>query len=204
MNKLLLIFLFFFTYLPTSWGIVEFGMNAGYDQQFFGEDRESQMTSLTYSGSLAFYFWKNVAFELNYSQTEDETSQVYDKDETQDVSITNLNNRIFTKVYGAGFRISMGSKRSRIVPMLSVGYAKQYVENNTTYELYDSVNTTTVNLTYYNPKQTIESVFGTFSLKFRLTKRFTLNASVKTVFKAFEFNQAKDYLKYLVGFSWYL
>ena len=29
-----------------------------------------------------------------------------------------------------------------------------------------------------------------------------LKASVKTIFKAFEFDQAKDYLKYSVGFSW--
>jgi len=204
MNRIFLILFICLSYLPSAWSIVEFGINAGHDKQVFGENRDSQITSFTYSGSLAFYFWNNLAFELNYSQTEDETSQVYQQDETQDVSITNLNNRIFTKVYGAGLRISIGSKRSRIVPMLSIGYAKQFVEDQTTYKLYDAPTGSSVNVTYYNPKKTIESVFGTFSLKFRLTQRFTLNASVKTVFKAFEFSQAKDYLKYLVGFSWYL
>lgn len=204
MNRLVITFLFFFTFVPSSWGLVEFGMNAGYDKQYFGADRGSSMTSLTYSGSLAFYFWKNIAFELNYSQTEDETFQKYNEDITQDVSITQLNNRVFTKVYGAGFRISLGSKTARIIPMFSMGYAKQFVEDETTYRLFDSTDSSTTNLTYLNPKKTIESVFGTFILQFKITQRFTLKASVKTVFKAFEFSQAKDYLKYLVGFSWYL
>lgn len=204
MKKLLIVFLFSITIIPSSWALTEFGLNAGYDKQYFGSDRASSMTSLTYSGSLAFYFWKNIAFELNYSQTEDKTFQKYDEDSTQDVSITQLNNRVFTKVYGAGFRVSLGGKTSRIVPMISLGYAKQFIEDQTTYVLYDSTDSSTASSTYLNPKKTIESVFGTFILQFKITQRFTLKASVKTVFKAFEFSQAKDYLKYLVGFSWYL
>ncbi len=187
-----------------SWAVVEFSLNAGYDRQYFGEDRTGKATSKTYSGSLAFYFWKSLAFELNYSQTEDKTVQSYEKDTSETVSITHLENDIFTKVYGAGIRISLGNKRSRIVPMFSIGYAKQFVEDSTTYELYTSADGSTTSITYSNPQKVIESMFGSFILQFKLTQCFTLKASVKTVFKAFEFNQAKDYLKYLVGFSWYL
>jgi hypothetical protein len=45
-------------------------------------------------------------------------------------------------------------------------------------------------------------MFGAFTLQLRLTERFSLKGSVKSLFPAFEFNKAKDNLKYLVGFSW--
>lgn len=203
MRRLFLILIFFLT-TSTAFGVTEFSLNAGYDKQFYGDNKQGTIISKTYSGSLAFYFWQNVAFELNYSQTEDSTSQTYQIDSTQAVSITKLENNVFTKIYGAGFRIALAGKRSRIVPMLSLGYAKQFVENTTVYSLYTKSDGSTTPVTYSNPEETIESVFGSFILQFKITQRFTLKASVKTVFKAFEFSQAKDYLKYLVGFSWYL
>ena len=206
MKRVLLhFFILFFCYLPTSWAVVELGMNVGYDKQYFGENRESYSTTLTYSGSLAFYFTSNLALELNYSQSEDDTNQSYSKDTLETVSITHLQNRVFTKVFGIGIRASLGSiKTSRLVPMISLGYAKQFVEDQTTYTLYLTDSDTETTITYVNPKKTIESMFGSFMLQLKITQRFTLKASVKTVFKAFEFNKAKDYLKYLVGFSWYL
>jgi hypothetical protein len=185
MNRIIFTLLFFFTYLPTSWGVVEFGLNAGYDKQIFGSERMSSITSLTYSGSLAFYFWKNVAFELNYSQTEDKTTQVYDKDLTQDVSILRLENRIFTKVYGAGFRVSLGSKRSRIVPMLSMGYAKQFIEDNTTYQIFDSTDSSeaTLEFTVINSdKPAIENLFNFPNpLNSKTTFSFSHNLSGKPI-----------------------
>ena len=86
--------------------------------------------------------------------------------------------------------------------MLSLGYAKQFTDMERMYTIDDAG--TRFLLKVDNSKLRSDNIFATFSLKLRLTKRLSLAGSVNTVFRAFEFNEAKDYLKYRLGFSWFI
>ena len=41
-------------------------------------------------------------------------------------------------------------------------------------------------------------------LELKLTRTISLRGSVKTIFKAFEFDRAQDNVRYTIGFSWFL
>ena len=47
-------------------------------------------------------------------------------------------------------------------------------------------------------------IFGSFVLKIGISQRLSIKGSVYTVFPAFDFNKAKDDLKYTLGLSCYI
>ena len=107
-----------------------------------------------------------------------------------------------TNVFGIGLKQMLAGRSSRITPIISAGYAREFVTSagDVTFE-----NTTTKVATKANlneSKQRYNSVFGAFILQVKLTERFSLKGSVKTLFPAFDFDKAKDNLKYQVGFAW--
>ncbi len=184
-----------------AWGAVEIGGNFGYDRQIYGEDRASKVVSRTYSGFWAWYLFSATAIELNYTQNENITTQNAKYiDNDGDTVYISLQEKVLSNVYGIGIRQGLSGNKARIQPMISLGYAKQFVRSstNTTYSLNG------VSAYYYekDPSQRSDNVFAAFILKLYLSKRFSLNGSVKTVFRAFEFDEAEYNLKYLAGFSW--
>lgn len=197
-----LFILFIFCSTPAS-AIMEISGNFGYDKTVFGSNRENDITNRTWSGTIALYLWNMTAIELNYSDTEKVTTENTDRD-IDEIGAVRLGyqQQISTKVYGVGIRQAFANRKSRIIPMISVGYAKQFSEDDgdATYQL-DSDNTIQ-KVTFDIVKKRQDSIFASFQLKFRITGGFSIQGSVKTIFPAFEYNEAKNNLKYLAGFSW--
>ena len=184
------------------WSFFEVGGSFSYHRQVYGEKRDSKSISRTYSGSLAMYILRYSALEVNYSHNEDNIidSRPTVIDETNNISIIQTHQRVYTQVYGAGLRQRLAPLSWRIAPYLSLGYAKQVEKTILSYTV-DFDGTTKV-LKYVSPPRQIDSVFGTFTLAVEITQFFKLTGSVATVFKAFESNRAKDNLKYLPGLRW--
>jgi len=154
---------------------------------------------------MALYLLSTTAIEFNYSHhqqttTENETIPITGTT----ISIISQQNRVFYEVYGVGIKQMLSSRKARIRPSISFGYAKQFIRDSTDITLENVANGDRALSTIPTSKSRIDSVFGTFTLQLYLTKFFSINGSVYTVFKAFETNQAKDNMKYLAGFSWYL
>ncbi len=194
-------------FLPaTSMALMtEVGGSLGYDKEVYGTSRENTIRTRTYAGSMAFYFLQYTALELNYSHSKRmiEEHTVYSIDSAAtNVSVIGNNSTLDTVVYGIGLRQALSAKDAIIRPLISLGYAKQFIKSSgdTTYRL----DLTGQEITVYLPteKRRYDSVFGTFRLQIRLTATLSLSGSVSTFFKAFEFNRAQDNLKYLLGFSW--
>ena len=204
MLRIVISTLFIFLFSTKLLALVELGGSFGYDKTIFGVDRTNSEIKRTYSGMIAFYLWDRVALEFNYSESEDLIKQKFSPDLDEDYSMISLNNTIDTQVFGAGLRFSLTNKKSRIVPMFSLGYAKQLVKNSTDYTFYITDSDSTAEVSYRADTQKYNSVFGSFILQLRLTQRFMLKASIKTFFPAFEFDKARDSVNYLVGFTWYL
>lgn len=185
--------------------MTEVGGSVAYDKEIYGASRENKIRTRTYAGSMAFYFFQYTALELNYSNSKRmvEEHTVYSiNDAATNVSVIGNNSTLETDVYGIGIRQALSARDAIIRPMISLGYAKQFVRSygDTTYRL----DLTGQEIRVFQPedKKRYDSVFGTFRIQFRLTAGLSLSAQVATYFKAFEFNRAQDNLKYLLGFTW--
>lgn len=188
-----------------SFAIFEFDFNFGYDKQIYGAQRQGSIVSRNYSSGLSWYLFDLTALDFNYSNTSDITSQNdrYIVPNNSGYAVVAQQSRVQSDVYGVGLKQMLAGRGARVTPILSAGYAREFVTSSgdITFE-----NTTTLIRTKYDlseTKQRYNSVFGAFILQIRLTERFSLKGSVKTLFPAFEFNKVRDNIKYLVGFSWF-
>ena len=105
-------------------------------------------------------------------------------------------------VYGIGIKQMFAPRSARLIPGISVGYAKQFVEYESDVTIEDTGSKNRLKINNGTKNQRIDSVFGTFSLQLRMTERLSLKGSVKTLFPAFELKKARDNVKYSVGFTW--
>jgi len=183
--------------------IYELDLDFGYDKQIYGTNRENSIVSRSYSAGVSAYVFSTTAIDFNYSYSKDITTNNdqynisgYTVDHVSDQS------RVTTTVYGIGLKQMLAPKGSWIMPLISFGYAREFVtsQSDATYK-----NTATDVLFVYNSldsKQIQNSVFGSFILQFHLTDALSLKGSIKTLFPAFDYNKARDNIKYSFGFSW--
>ncbi|MBF0360758.1 MAG: hypothetical protein HQK49_07090 [Oligoflexia bacterium] len=186
--------------IEESFAVMEFSGGYSYSKQAYGEDKHNTMKSTTYSGGIAVYIWSYTGLELNYSYTTDIISEKDRHYFGGGVYIVSVYNEINTRMYGAGVRQILAPLSSFIVPAISLGYARQIQSGGTTYILEDLYGNQG-SLYATRPKDQSDNCYATFALKIRATKYFMLNGSVKTVFRAFRFSEAEDYIKYEAGFS---
>ncbi len=201
MRQLKKIALFTFLLIQSSYAVTEFDFEFGYDKQVYGSERENKSTSRSYSGSIAFYFLSMTAIEFNYAQEEDESTNLYGVTDGT-ITLESQTDSVVSTTYGVGLRQAFASRKSFLIPTLSLGWARQkYVDSSET--TYTSVSSGQ-RIIIRDEEDTYEydSVFASFAIKLRLTKRLSIKGSVNTVFQAFEFNEAKDQLSYRAGFSW--
>lgn len=204
MTKKLPLALFILFLSPmTSAMVFEVDGDFGYDKTIYGSARENSIVTRSYSGGLSSYIFSTTALDLGYTYSNEITSN-NDRYTITGYTVDHMadQTRVLTKVYQVGLKQVLASKNSFLVPMISIGYARQVIrsESDATY-----LNTTSGGSFYYRPatsKYSVNSVFATFMLQFHLTEQLSLKASIKSIFPAFDYNKAKDNLKYAAGFSW--
>lgn len=182
----------------------EVGGSFGYDREIYGSQRENKLTTRSYGGTLAIYFLQATALEFNYTESVRQTKEhtTYSIEDVANVSVIGNNSNMETKIYGIGLRQAFADRGARFRPMISLGYAKQFVESSgdTYYRLESTKQVIRVYQT--KTKTRIDSVFGAFQLGIAIYGGLSLNTSIRTYIKAFEFNRAQDNLKFMVGLSW--
>lgn len=189
--------------LPVSlYAAAEFNFDFGYDRQIYGANRQNSVVSRNYSVGLSAYLFDLTAIDLNYSNTTDITSQNDRYTVSSPYDIIAQQNVMRTNVFGVGIKQMLLGRGSRLIPIISAGYARQFVNSNGDITIENTTSKTTQKVFLTESKQRYNSVFGSFTLQLKLTERFSLKGTVRTLFPAFEFNKARDNVKYLVGFSW--
>jgi len=187
----------------TSFAMInEFNFDFGYDRTIYGSQRQNSVVTRAYAAGLATYIFDYTAIDLNASKSEDITTENERYAVATGVDLVGQQNKVNSTVYGIGIKQMFAPRSARLVPALSIGYAKQFVENKTDLTVETKATGVRTILSTATSKQRIDSVFGTFSLQLRLTERLSLRGSVKTLFPAWEMNSAKNNLKYAVGLSW--
>lgn len=202
MKTLLFFILFLILPLKAHAVVFEFDFDFGYDKQIYGTKRENTIVTRTYSGGLATYLFNLTAIELNASRSYEISTQNDQFTVATGYDVTSDRNTITTDVYGIGIKQMLAGRNSFIVPVISVGYAREFLEYGREVTVLDTTNSTSSIKNLGTTKQRIDSMFAAFTLQFKMTDRLSLKGSVKTLIPAFEYNKARDNLKYLVGFSW--
>ena len=185
-----------------SFALLEIGGDFRYNRRVFGTDNQSKSTSRTWGSSIAWHLWKHTAIEINYYDTEN-TTIVNETVAYDDLSISVLGQSTYVKSqnYGIGLRQAFSSRKAFLQPSLSLGYAKMFTSSITNYNIRDDSNGSISTSVQPTSKNRYDSMFGTFSLKLRLHKRFSLRGSIHTYIRAFDWDGAKNDLKYTVGFT---
>ncbi len=185
--------------------LMELSGSFSYDKTVYGAERQNKITNRTWAGGLAIFLFESTAIELNYSTSQEETieNEVIPLS-GYNVSVVGTQQTVENEVFGVGLRQVLGHRKARIVPSISLGYAKQFITSWSDATYRDDVSLQEITTSSDPTKSRIDSVFGTFTLKLNLTQRLSVTGSVNTLFKAFETDKAKDNLKYRVGFSWIL
>lgn len=201
--KNLLIVMFTILAPATSYAIVnEIAFDFGYDRTKYGLQRQNSTVTRSYSGSLSTYIFDYTAIDISASKTSDTTSENEVFAVAQGIEVIGQQNRVNSNVYGIGLKQMFAPRTARLVPGISLGYAKQFVNYDSDLTVRDTASGTTLKINGGTKKQRIDSVFGTFSVQLRMTERLSLKGSVRTLFPAFEMDKARDNIKYSVGFAW--
>lgn len=202
MKQIVLITVFLLSFSTNA--LVEINGEYGLSTQKYGASRNNEIEATTIGGSVALYLFNTTAIELNYSQTETVTSEndVLTIDSTYD--LIGQENNVLVYSYGVGIRQAFADRKARFRPSISLGYARQFIRDTTSATFRNNTTSSTFIVNGATSKTRDDSVFGSFNLELRLTQTVSLRGSVKTIFKAFEFDRAQDNVRYLVGFSWYL
>ena len=182
---------------------VETDFNFIYDKQIFGADRENFQISRTYNLNFAWYVTGRTAFEVGYGvgtiyTTENQSYEI----NGSGLEIYWHENTVRNLYYSVGIRQSFAGRGSFFRPMLSFGYAKQEITDQTSYKVRAIGSGGGVLLEQPAEIMESDSVFATLALTIRLTQSFSIKSSVQTVFPAFEFEKARDDLKYMGGIMW--
>nr|BDT27250.1 autotransporter domain-containing protein [Bacteriovorax sp. HI3] len=201
MKSLLVLFVILFPL--SSFAIVnEVAFDFGYDRQIYGLQRQNSSVNRTYSAALSTYIFDYTAIDLNASRSSDITTENERYNVTTGIDVVGQQNRVTSNVYGIGIKQMFAPRTARLIPGISIGYAKQFLNYNSDLTIEDTSTKARTNLAGRTTKQRIDSVFGTLSLQLRMTERLSLKGSVKTLFPAFELDKARDNVKYAIGFSW--
>lgn len=198
-----LLFLMLAIFPISSFAIVnEIAFDFGYDRTIYGTTRQNSAVTRSYSGALSTYIFDYTAIDLNASRSQDTTSENERYAVATGIDLVAQQNRVQSTVYGIGIKQMFAPRTARLVPGISIGYAKQFLDYQSDVTVEDTTSKARLTINNGTKKQRIDSVFGSFSLQLRMTERLSLKASVKTLFPAFEMDKARDNIKYAFGFSW--
>tara|TARA_B100000886_G_scaffold338208_1_gene300540 strand:+ start:687 stop:1295 length:609 start_codon:yes stop_codon:yes gene_type:complete len=198
-----LLFFTIFLFSPDAFSFVETDLNFIYDKQIFGAKRDNFQISRTYNLNLAWYITGRSAIELGYGVgTIKTTENTVTEIEGTGLEIFGHENTVKNLYYSVGIRHSFAGRNSFFRPMISLGYAKQEITDQTSYKIRATGASIGSLLSQAPQIMESNSVFASFALTIRLSQLFSIKSSIQTVFPAFDFNRAKDDLKYMAGIMW--
>ena len=193
--------------LPPAWGLSELTVQIGHQKQSYGKNRQSDIVTKNYYWGTSFYFFKAyTALDVYYAHQIqiDNGRDLGIQSEGSNLTIDSTLTRIKTQSYGIGIKQAFTGETSSIRPTISIGYARQIIQSSKSINLR---NPTTNDIDKYSllpEKYRYSSIFGTLAIQLRVRQGMFVQISAQTIFKAFEFDQFDDNLKYLIGLTWLL
>ncbi len=179
----------------------EVNADFGYDKQIYGANRLNSSVSRSYAGGLSTYVFEQTALDLSYTHSTDITTQNERYYAGSGYDLVSQQNIVETNVYGIGIKQMLFPRKFSIVPLISVGYARQFLSYHTDLTLENQTSGVRASGTSGVSKSRVDSMFGAFILQIKISDRLSIKGTVKTLFEAGEWNKARDNVKYTLGFS---
>lgn len=214
MNKFIISFLALFFLASSAEAYVEIGLNYSYRQQINDGVETStnpepgEVTSSTkiYGLSWAWYIWEYTALELNYSQSLNTVIDTRELSSTDSgtgttTTFTQLTSEVKSQAQGVGLRQSFANRKARIIPSLSIGYAKLTSSGETTYQ-YKVNDVEQEDATLPQPQESENSAYVSVSLRIKLTQLMGLTFMGKSILPDFDTAELDKNIAYNAGFSW--
>ncbi|MBY0517648.1 MAG: hypothetical protein K2P81_12100 [Bacteriovoracaceae bacterium] len=179
---------------------VELSANYWQSRQIYGQSEESSNLSQTYSGAWAWYLWQFTGFEFSAQRqrnliTDNEPSTVSGGD-----IIVSSRNEVVTDTFSIGIKQSLATSKSRIIPALTLGYAKQIINSSTRYVVDQSG--TVSKYTLESKEQNVDSCFLGASLRLRLTEFSGITSSFKSIMANCNTAKFSNNTQVTAGLSW--
>ncbi len=204
MAKCVILLLAFGLSSQTS-ALIELSGSYGYDRSVYGKNKQDKKTDRTYSGGFAFYLLQLTAIEFIYSKSEKMTSErPLARVSNSDYRVEKSINSVISTIYGVSIKQALASRQSLFRPSISLGYAKLRLSDQKIYTFVNIMTKEPMVNTGKKEKTEEDSFYAELVLQMKLTSFFSLQCSLQSVMPDFDFSQAKDSMKYLVGFSWFL
>ncbi len=168
------------------------------------DDEAVRTTTKGYTFNWAWYLWEYTAIEFNYSHTTQKLLDTREGSTTDSdgdtLTIKEQETTVITEVSGVGIRQAFAHRKARIIPALSVGYARYVTSGNTNYTFELSG----VELPYKveDEVEVFNSGYAAFSIRFKITEFIGLSLSAKTIAPNFDTSLASQNVTYSAGFSW--
>jgi hypothetical protein len=160
-------------------------------------------TTSGYTVNWAWYLWEYTALELNYSESR---QQLLDDREavTEDgtLTITNIDSTLVTQVSGVGLRQAFANRKARIIPSISLGYAKYTTSGLSKYVIIDNGTKVEKELEIEKDKVVSSSSYAAVSLRIRFTQFIGLTLGAKTIMPDFDTSEAENNVTYSAGLSY--
>ena len=203
MRVFLFLILSQFLVCSNVFALVEYEFSYNYQKQVYGISRENLQVGRNASIDISYYLTGYTAIEIGYGKGTMETYIDSSVDGTVDgVAVVKQFTLLEEENYRISLKQALSGQGSWVRPFLAIGYANQRLINQTNYDLKAEDTVFTIN---GSPEESEnDSVFGRFSLAFGSSRAFSINLSVQTIFPAFDWNRAKDSLKYFAGVSFLL
>lgn len=194
--------------------LIDLSVNYSYNRSVFREE-ETELnptpenaisTTQGWSVVLAWYLWEYTALEVNYSESTYRLEDRRDAISSDGITIRSVDSIVLSRSTGAGIRQAFASRKSWIIPMISIGFAKLTTSGSTTYNIeYTDATTGQVTedeITIEEDTQVQNSGYATFPLRFRFSRSMGVTLAVKTIVPEFEWDRAEDNMTYQAGLSW--
>ncbi len=181
-------------------GFVEFSANFWQNRQVYGANQDSSTLSQTYALGWAWYLWRYTALEFTGQRQRNLVTENDPVDLSATEQIVSSRNEVITNTYSVGIKQSLAPQKSRIIPAITAGYAKQYVSGQTRYVVDDAGSVE--KFTVEDEDNIQDSCFAGASLRLRVTEFFGLMGSFRSIMEGCDTAKFSDNTQVTAGLSW--
>lgn len=174
-------------------------------EQIYGDNKQNSLVTSTAGSSIAVYFLRKTALQLNYSNEKqidnvDSSSFVFSGERVMMRSMKQV--RAYS--YGLGIKQAFARRRAPFRPAITIGYARRIVKDSTSFTMTNVLTNSVTNVFEVKPVEKQNTGYAILSLDIRLGRRFYWRISAQSMFKSSEPENASDNIKYMMGISLYL
>lgn len=178
----------------------EVSANFWQNRQVYGASKDSSNLSQVYSTGVAWYVWQLTALEFMAQRQRNLITENDPVDTAGGDQVVSSRNEVVTDTFSLGVKQALTSPKARIIPAVTMGYAKQILQGRTRYVVQQSGSVE--QFTVEDDRRTQDSCFAGVSLRLRLTEFSGITGSYRSIMPNCDTDMFSDNTQFSTGLSW--